>query len=89
MHVITDGRDVAPRSAREQVAKFVNDLPEGVTVGSVTGRYYAMDRDNRWERVSRAYDAMVKGMGGTAASADAAIAASYEADVSTSSSNLS
>ena len=82
LHAITDGRDVAPRSAREQVAKFVADLPEAVTVGSVTGRYYAMDRDNRWERVSRAYDAMVKGMGGTAVNADAAIAASYEADVS-------
>lgn len=82
VHVITDGRDVAPRSAREQVAAFVADLPEGVTVGSVSGRYYAMDRDNRWERVSRAYDAMVKGMGDTAASADAAIAASYDADIS-------
>ncbi|MAM63344.1 2,3-bisphosphoglycerate-independent phosphoglycerate mutase [Maritimibacter sp. UBA3975] len=78
VHVITDGRDVAPKSAREQVARFVDNLPEGVQVASVSGRYFAMDRDNRWERVSRAYDAVVKGMGETADSADAAIAAGYD-----------
>ncbi|MDF0596537.1 2,3-bisphosphoglycerate-independent phosphoglycerate mutase [Psychromarinibacter halotolerans] len=78
VHVITDGRDVPPKSAREQVAKFIDDLPEGVTVASVTGRYFAMDRDNRWDRVSKAYDAMVNAKGETADSADAAIAAAYE-----------
>lgn len=78
VHVITDGRDVAPQSARDQVAKFVSDLPDAVTIGSVSGRYFAMDRDNRWDRVSRAFDAMVKGSGATAASADSAIEASYE-----------
>jgi len=77
VHVITDGRDVAPSSARGQVAAFVAALPAGVTVASVSGRYYAMDRDNRWERVSRAYRAMVLGEGETADSADAAIAAAY------------
>ena len=78
VHVITDGRDVPPKSAREQVAKFIEDLPEGVTVASVTGRYFAMDRDNRWDRVGKAYDAMVNAKGETADSADAAIAAAYE-----------
>ncbi|MZR15325.1 2,3-bisphosphoglycerate-independent phosphoglycerate mutase [Maritimibacter sp. DP07] len=78
VHVITDGRDVAPKSAREQVAQFMADLPDDVAVASVTGRYFAMDRDNRWERVSRAYDAMVKAMGETAGSADDAIAAAYD-----------
>ncbi|HBZ43141.1 MAG TPA: 2,3-bisphosphoglycerate-independent phosphoglycerate mutase [Maritimibacter sp.] len=77
VHVITDGRDVAPKSGQGQVAKFVEDLPDGVTIGSVTGRYFAMDRDNRWDRVQRAYDASVKAMGETADSADAAIAAAY------------
>ena len=78
VHVITDGRDVPPKSAREQVAKFIDDLPEAVTVASVTGRYFAMDRDNRWDRVGKAYDAMVNAKGETADSADAAIAAAYE-----------
>ena len=78
VHVITDGRDVPPKSAREQVAKFIEDLPEGVTVASVTGRYFAMDRDNRWDRVGKAYGAMVNAKGETANSADAAIAAAYE-----------
>jgi 2,3-bisphosphoglycerate-independent phosphoglycerate mutase len=80
VHVITDGRDVAPKSARDQVAAFVSALPEGAQVASVSGRYFAMDRDNRWERVQRAYDAMVKGMGETAADADAAISAAYDRD---------
>ncbi len=78
VHVITDGRDVPPRSGREQVAKFVADLPDGVPIASVSGRYFAMDRDNRWDRVQRAYDASVKAMGDTAPSADAAIAAAYD-----------
>lgn len=78
VHVITDGRDVPPRSAREQIARFEAELPEGAKVVSVTGRYFAMDRDNRWERVSQAYDAIVKAMGETAPDADTAIASAYE-----------
>ncbi|MDF0601091.1 2,3-bisphosphoglycerate-independent phosphoglycerate mutase [Psychromarinibacter sp. C21-152] len=78
VHVITDGRDVPPKSAREQVAKFVSDLPDGVTVASVSGRYFAMDRDNRWDRVEKAYDAMIRARGEAADSADAAIAAAYD-----------
>ncbi len=78
VHVITDGRDVPPKSAREQIARFTADLPDGVTVASVTGRYFAMDRDNRWDRVGKAYNAMINAKGETAGSADAAIAAAYE-----------
>ncbi len=78
VHAITDGRDVAPKSAREQVAQLEADLPEGAKIVSVVGRYFAMDRDNRWERVSRAYNLMVKGEGDAAESADVAIAAAYE-----------
>ena len=77
IHALTDGRDVPPQSARAQIAKFEADLPDGAEVVTVTGRYFAMDRDNRWERVSRAYDAMVKAMGETAASADEAVANAY------------
>ncbi len=77
VHAITDGRDVPPQSAREQVAAFEAALPEGARIVTVTGRYFAMDRDNRWERVSRAFDAMVKGQGEAVMGADAAITAAY------------
>ena len=59
LHAITDGRDVAPRSALTFAADLEAALPAGVRVGTLIGRYWAMDRDNRWERVSRAYEAMV------------------------------
>ncbi|MDE9449606.1 2,3-bisphosphoglycerate-independent phosphoglycerate mutase [Aliiroseovarius sp. Z3] len=77
VHAITDGRDVPPQSAREQVAAFEAALPEGARIVTVTGRYFAMDRDNRWERVSRAFDTMVKGQGEAVMGADPAIAAAY------------
>ncbi len=63
LHMITDGRDVAPKSAAEFVATALKDLPDGVRVATVIGRYWAMDRDNRWERVEKAYRAMVSGVG--------------------------
>lgn len=62
LHLITDGRDVAPKSALEYLKKFSN-LPENVTIGTVCGRYYAMDRDNRWERTKLAYNAIILGLG--------------------------
>jgi 2,3-bisphosphoglycerate-independent phosphoglycerate mutase len=80
LHAITDGRDVAPKSADAFVAQLAGDLPEGVRIATVIGRYFAMDRDNRWERVSRAYDCMVRGVGGDAMqaeTADQAISAAY------------
>ncbi|NNE79348.1 MAG: 2,3-bisphosphoglycerate-independent phosphoglycerate mutase [Silicimonas sp.] len=63
VHAITDGRDVAPRSAAEQIRSLLGALPDGVDIVTVTGRYYAMDRDNRWERVEKAYRAIVQGVG--------------------------
>lgn len=82
IHVFTDGRDTDPRSG----AGYVQDLEAHCrkTVGkiaTVSGRYYAMDRDNRWERVKLAYDAMVKGLGEKAGSAAAAISRSYSQNV--------
>ena len=55
VHAITDGRDVAPVSAEEQIAQLAADLPPGARIVTVSGRYFAMDRDNRWDRVQRAY----------------------------------
>lgn len=63
IHAITDGRDVPPKSALGFITELVGNLPPLVQVGTVIGRYYAMDRDNRWERVSRAFAAMVRGDG--------------------------
>ncbi|MDW4549704.1 2,3-bisphosphoglycerate-independent phosphoglycerate mutase [Defluviimonas sp. D31] len=77
LHAVTDGRDVAPKSADSFVADLIERLPDGAKVGTVTGRYFAMDRDNRWDRVERAYAAMMKAEGLTAASAPEAIAAAY------------
>jgi 2,3-bisphosphoglycerate-independent phosphoglycerate mutase len=63
VHVITDGRDVPPQSGAEQLAALEAALPSGAQIVTVTGRYFAMDRDNRWERVQQAYAAMVQGLG--------------------------
>ncbi|GAA3859749.1 2,3-bisphosphoglycerate-independent phosphoglycerate mutase [Celeribacter arenosi] len=78
VHAITDGRDVAPKSADRFIPDLVARLPKGATVGTVIGRYFALDRDNRWERVSQAYNAMIKAQGmETAPTAEAAVTAAY------------
>ncbi|WP_045393287.1 2,3-bisphosphoglycerate-independent phosphoglycerate mutase [Falsirhodobacter sp. alg1] len=77
LHLVTDGRDVAPSSAMKFLHELTDSLPDGVTIGTVSGRYYAMDRDNRWERVMRAADAMVDAKGEAAATAAEAIEAAY------------
>ena len=63
IHAVTDGRDVAPTSALHFLTQLEAGLPPGAQVATVIGRYYAMDRDNRWERVETAYRAMVQGTG--------------------------
>ena len=77
LHAITDGRDVAPKSAFSYVEMLQSGLPAGARVGTVTGRYFAMDRDNRWDRVQEAYDAIVRGQGMRATSAQRAVDAAY------------
>jgi 2,3-bisphosphoglycerate-independent phosphoglycerate mutase len=80
LHAITDGRDVAPSSAAGYMADLVTRMPKSITVATVTGRYYAMDRDNRWERVSTAFDAMIHARAATCASDPlSAVTRSYEA----------
>ncbi|MFT4037512.1 MAG: 2,3-bisphosphoglycerate-independent phosphoglycerate mutase [Thermomicrobiales bacterium] len=83
VHVITDGRDTAPTGGLGFVAEVQAAMAgAGVgRIGTVSGRYYAMDRDRRWERTRLAYDAMVNGLGPIAESAEAAISAAYEAGI--------
>ena len=80
IHAITDGRDVAPQSAEGFLDQLRDGLPEGAHIATVIGRYWAMDRDNRWDRVEKAYRAMVAGEGEPASDPTAAVRASYAAD---------
>ena len=83
IHAILDGRDTPPRSAQGPIDATQAKCDElGITgVASVVGRYYGMDRDNRWDRIQTAYDAMTQAKAEyTAASASEALAAAYERD---------
>ncbi|PYD60838.1 phosphoglycerate mutase (2,3-diphosphoglycerate-independent) [Novacetimonas maltaceti] len=77
VHVFSDGRDTAPHSGREYVAHLLRDLPPQARIASISGRYYAMDRDRRWERVQKVYDIITAAHGPHADSADAVLEASY------------
>ena len=77
VHAFLDGRDVPPSSAAGQVAELEAALPGGARIATVSGRFYAMDRDRRWERVAQAATAVLRAEGPRAASAEAAIAAAY------------
>lgn len=83
VHAFLDGRDVNPKSAAEFVMaleKKMHELGRG-KIASLSGRYYAMDRDNHWDRIEKAYNALVLGEGEKAPNAYAAIESSYEARV--------
>ena len=79
VHCFLDGRDTPPQSGKGYVQELTDKLAElGVgKIATVMGRYYAMDRDNRWDRVERAYNALTKGMGIPAESGVAAVQNSY------------
>jgi 2,3-bisphosphoglycerate-independent phosphoglycerate mutase len=82
LHAFTDGRDCDPKSA----TFFINDVEEHMKkstgeIASVTGRYYAMDRDNRWERVKEAYDGVVNGVGTKTTDVIKTIKANYEVGI--------
>jgi len=83
VHPFLDGRDTPPRSGKDFVAELQGKLDEiGVgKIASISGRYYAMDRDNRWERVQLAYDALVKGEGVLETDPVKAVENSYAKDV--------
>ena len=82
-HVFTDGRDTPPTSGAEFVAQFEKDIAKlkNVKIATVSGRYYAMDRDKRWDRVEKAYNAIALAQGTHYNSADEAIKESYAASV--------
>ncbi len=82
IHAFTDGRDTDPKSGLGFITNLQEYLNSSVgKIATVSGRYYAMDRDKRWERVKLTYDAMVKGEGPKATDAIAALEQSYKADV--------
>jgi 2,3-bisphosphoglycerate-independent phosphoglycerate mutase len=80
VHAFTDGRDTPPQSAQEDLARLQAALPPEVTIATVIGRYFAMDRDKRWDRVSKAYGAMTDAQGAHAASAEQAVRDAYAAE---------
>jgi 2,3-bisphosphoglycerate-independent phosphoglycerate mutase len=82
VHAFLDGRDTPPRSAPEYLGKFAADTAgrSGVRIATVSGRYYAMDRDKRWDRVEKAYRALVLAEGANAPDAGTAVTQSYAAD---------
>ncbi|WP_298418235.1 2,3-bisphosphoglycerate-independent phosphoglycerate mutase [uncultured Kordia sp.] len=82
IHAFTDGRDVDPKSGKGFIAQteaFCKNT--NAKIATITGRYYAMDRDKRWERVQLAYDALVHGKGVPSSNATESIQKSYDADV--------
>ncbi len=82
IHAFTDGRDVDPESGIDFIRDLEEFLPKhNSQLASVIGRYYAMDRDKRWERVKLAYDLLVNGIGSKATSAKRAIQDSYDEDI--------
>src|SRR4051812_26498263 len=82
IHAFTDGRDTDPKSGLGLITELQQHLNMSVgKIASVSGRYYAMDRDKRWERIKLAYDALVKGEGNKATDAIAAVEQSYAAGI--------
>lgn len=79
IHAFTDGRDTSPQLGRKYISNLEEVLKEtGGRIVSVHGRYYAMDRDNRWQRIAKSYDTLTRGQGEVYATADEGIAACYE-----------
>jgi 2,3-bisphosphoglycerate-independent phosphoglycerate mutase len=79
IHAFTDGRDVDPKSGAGHIAALESHIAgTNAQLATVTGRYFAMDRDNRWERVKKAYDVMVNGMGIPTHNAQAAVESNYK-----------
>ncbi len=79
IHVITDGRDTDPKSGAGYISKLKEHISgTSIKIASVVGRYYAMDRDRRWERIKTAYDLYVNGIGSPTESAENAVKESYE-----------
>ena len=83
IHCFLDGRDTPPASAEGYIMQLEEKMKEKSIgkIATISGRFYAMDRDNRWERVEKAYNAMVEGKGEKATSAISAIESSYQKEI--------
>ncbi len=82
VHCFMDGRDTDPRSGKGFIEKLIaHNAKTDTKIASIIGRYYAMDRDKRWDRVKKSYDLMVNGVGETSTDLVAAMQASYDASV--------
>jgi len=83
VHCFLDGRDTPPASAENYIMQLEDKMKEkGIgKIASISGRFFAMDRDNRWQRVQKTYDAMVNGIGEKATSAISAIESSYQKEI--------
>ena len=77
-HAILDGRDTSPQSAKDFVRRFQQNTHGAVPIATLIGRFYAMDRDNRWERIEKAYNLLALGIGSPYKTAEAAILSRYE-----------
>jgi 2,3-bisphosphoglycerate-independent phosphoglycerate mutase len=77
LHALTDGRDTPPQSAADDLKRLLAALPKTASIATVAGRYYAMDRDKRWDRVEKAYNAIVEAAGPRFADAPAVVADAY------------
>jgi len=81
VHAFTDGRDTPPCAAKADLDRFLTALPESVPIGTIGGRYYAMDRDKRWQRVEKAYRAIVQAEGPRFPDPCAVIADAHQKDI--------
>lgn len=81
VHGFTDGRDVDPKSGATYIRRLEKEMPKNARLVSIVGRYYAMDRDKRWERTKLAYDLLINGIGEGVADLAEALEKSYEKNV--------
>lgn len=80
LHLITDGRDVSPTSAQKYLETVKESLDANISIATIAGRFYAMDRDNRWDRVEKAYNAIVHAMPKTSQNINTYVETSYAND---------
>ncbi|CAA6825790.1 MAG: 2,3-bisphosphoglycerate-independent phosphoglycerate mutase (EC [uncultured Sulfurovum sp.] len=81
LHLITDGRDVSPTSARTYIEQIESICSEKISIATIAGRFHTMDRDNRWERIEKGYNAMVKAEPSISVDAQTYVSQSYEKNI--------
>ena len=81
LHLITDGRDVDPKSASEYISQIEDNLDQNISIATISGRFYSMDRDTRWDRIERGYRAIVQAEPNTKLSPKDYIFSQYNKDI--------